>query len=151
VTQGSFSHIDSAGRLRMVDVSSKEPTNRRARASCLVVTTADVAGLPPRSDGLDIIQTARLSGIHAAKLTAMLVPLCHPIDVSDIQVDVATEPRGVTIHSTVATVARTGVEMEALTACLYSALSILDSLRQIDPEARVMDLAVVEKSGGRSG
>jgi cyclic pyranopterin monophosphate synthase len=146
----SFSHVDASGRLQMVDVSDKVPSRRTAQAECLIVTSVDVAGLDARTLGLDHIQTARLAGIQAAKLTAQLVPLCHPIGLDHIHVDVLAHERGFTVRSTVSTIARTGVEMEALCACAFGALSLLDSIIPHDRTARASGLEVLSKTGGKS-
>ena len=146
-----FSHVDHSGKIRMVDVSEKGATRRSAVASCVIRTTADLTRLPSDSDGLEMVHSARLAGIMAAKNTAQLIPLCHPLNLDDIQVDVTTDARGVEIESSVATMHQTGVEMEALTACAVTALSLLTSLLDIDRSARMDDLVLLRKSGGRSG
>jgi cyclic pyranopterin phosphate synthase len=144
-----FTHVDTSGKLRMVDVSNKTPTRRTSHASCLVVTDVDVTGRTFKE--LDPVHAARIAGILAAKQTATLIPLCHPINISDVQVDVTPVPKGLEIHAKIVTVDQTGVEMEALLACAMSALSIVSSLLGDDPSAHVEDLALLEKSGGKSG
>jgi len=139
----TLSHVDGSGKLQMVDVSAKEPTRRVARARCLVVTAETAAAL-------DAIQPSRLAGIQAAKQTASLIPLCHPLGLDNIQVDVAAHPRGLEVHAAVTTVARTGVEIEALTACAYCALSLLDALEAGGAPSRIAELAVLSKTGGKS-
>jgi cyclic pyranopterin phosphate synthase len=144
-----FTHVDTSGKLRMVDVSNKTPTRRTSHASCLVVTDVDVTGRTFKE--LDPVHASRIAGILAAKQTATLIPLCHPINISDVQVDVTPVPKGLEIHAKIVTVDQTGVEMEALLACAMSALSIVSSLLGDDPSAHVEDLALLEKSGGKSG
>lgn len=150
MTQEAFSHVDGDGRLSMVDVSGKAPTLRTARAGCRILTRVSTAQLGPGPDSLDVVHKARLSGITAAKRTSDLIPLCHPIGLDDIQVDVLARPDGFEVSSTVTTVGRTGVEMEALAASAFCALSLLASLRTLDPGAKMIDLAVREKTGGKS-
>ncbi len=132
----------------MVDISAKEPTQRVAHASCLVVVRADA---PSRDPGSDVILSARLSGIQAAKRTAALIPLCHPLALTSVAIEVVAHPRGYEVSSLVATRARTGVEMEALSACSFAALTLVASLVALDPYVRVEDLALRRKSGGKSG
>jgi len=147
----NFSHVDGSGKIRMVDVSEKRATRRSATASCVILTTADRSQLSSASSDLDRIHSARLAGIMAAKQTAQLIPLCHPLNLDDIQVDVLINEHGVEIQSSVATVHQTGVEMEALTACAVAALSLLTSLLTVDHSARMDDLVLLRKSGGESG
>jgi len=151
MAEPNFSHLDGDGRIQMVDISSKEMTRRVAQASCLVVTRIDGRSLEPRSDGFNVIQAARLTGIQTAKRTAELIPLCHPLPLTSIRLDVAEHPRGFLVRSEVATDNRTGVEMEALTACSYAALSLVNSLIANEPEAHVEDVILLRKSGGKSG
>lgn len=146
-----FTHLDDHGHVRMVDVSDKEPTRRSAVASCLVHSTHDVFALPGGPSGLEPVVAARLAGIQAAKRTSQLIPLCHPINLSDVDVEVTSGPEGTIVRATVVTVNRTGVEMEALTACAFAALSLLDALRSADPRASYDTLALDVKTGGRSG
>ncbi len=135
----------------MVDVSAKRSTRRRAEASCLVVTTADLAALAPREDGLGARHAARVAGVLAAKRTAELIPLCHSLALSDVDVAVTPVEGGLAVATTVTATQRTGVEMEALTACAVAALSLLQALREVDPLAHVERLALDYKAGGRSG
>ncbi|MGC8511256.1 MAG: cyclic pyranopterin monophosphate synthase MoaC, partial [Acidimicrobiales bacterium] len=120
-----FTHLDGEGRARMVDVSGKEPTRRTAEASCVVRSHVDVLALASSPGGLDPGLAARLAGIQAAKRTSRLIPLCHPVDLDDVHVEVERREDGVTVRATAVTVNRTGVEMEALTACSFAALSLL--------------------------
>ncbi|HQU00308.1 MAG TPA: cyclic pyranopterin monophosphate synthase MoaC [Acidimicrobiales bacterium] len=146
-----FTHVDKAGKLRMVDVSKKRATRRSAEASCYVRTTVDLAALPRDEHGVEPVHAARLAGVQAAKQTSSLIPLCHPLSLDDIQVDVTTSERGLEVASSVVTVHHTGVEMEALTACMVAALSLVSALKKSDPGASIEDLALLRKSGGRSG
>jgi cyclic pyranopterin monophosphate synthase len=145
-----FTHLDGDGRVRMVDVSDKEPTRRRAEASCVVRSHVDAFSLPAGPGGLDPVFAARLAGIQAAKRTAQLIPLCHPINLNDVQVEVTNGPDGVIVRATVVTVNRTGVEMEALTACSFAALSLVNALVAHDARARFEDLVLERKTGGKS-
>ena len=146
-----FSHVGSTGKLRMVDVSNKRRTLRKARAQCLVVTNVKMADIEPRDDGLDVEHVARVAGVLAAKRTAEIIPLCHTLHLSDVNVELVEIDTGVEVSSSVIANEATGVEMEALTACAFAALSILDALRALDPYARVDDLVLLEKEGGKSG
>jgi len=146
-----FSHINAEGKLRMVDVSNKRPTRRQAQASCHVLTVANVDSLEPRRDGLDPRHAARVAGVLAAKRTSDLIPLCHSLNLNDVDVEIVTGEGRVDISATVTATQRTGVEMEALTACAFAALSIVDALRRVDPNAQIDDLALLRKEGGRSG
>ena len=148
-----LTHVDSAGAARMVDVSAKEPTARTAVASGVLRTTAEVIDLL-RRDGLpkgDALATARIAGIMAAKRTPDLVPLCHPIALSGVVVELEAEGAEVRVRATVRTTDRTGVEMEALTAVTVGALALIDMVKAVDRHARITDVRVTAKSGGRSG
>ena len=149
MTEQEFSHLDSAGRLRMVDVSAKETTRRVARASCLVVVPSLQAATAPRDSGELLV--ARLAGIQAAKRTAELIPLCHPLSLSSVRLDVTEHPRGLLVSAEVVTNGRTGVEMEALTACSFAALTLLNAQVTSNPGALLEDITLLEKSGGKSG
>ncbi len=151
MNQPAFSHVDAAGRLAMVDVTDKTPTRRVAEARCLVVSHVDVLALAPSPSGFPPVVTARLEGIHAAKQTAELIPLCHPLALHDVAIDVVAHARGVAVTSRVVTVGRTGVEMEALTACSFAALGLLHFVLVLDPDARIEEAVVISKSGGASG
>jgi cyclic pyranopterin monophosphate synthase len=146
-----FSHLDAKGKLRMVDVSRKSPTRRKSHASCHVTTTVNVFDKKTEADEVDLVHAARIAGILAAKQTSQLIPLCHPLNISDVKVDVTPTSVGLEIHAKVVTVDLTGVEMEALVACAVTALSIVSSLLAEDPLARVEDLVLLRKSGGKSG
>ena len=149
---GSLTHIDEHGQARMVDVTAKPLTRRVALARCTVITTADATRvLSENPDGLDAAQGARFAGIQAAKQTASLIPLCHPIRLDRVMVDVAVDVHKIEISAVTEIVERTGVEMEALTACAFAALSLVKALIHVDPHASIEDLTLWHKSGGRSG
>jgi cyclic pyranopterin monophosphate synthase len=136
----------------MVDVMAKPLTRRVALARCAVVTVADatkVLGEVP--DDLDVVEGARFAGIQAAKQTALLIPLCHPIRIDRVRVEVAVDVHRIEISAVTEIVERTGVEMEALTACAVAALTLIKALIHADPEASVEELTLWHKSGGRSG
>jgi cyclic pyranopterin phosphate synthase len=136
----------------MVDVMAKPFTRRVALARCAVVTVADATKvLSEAPDGLDAVEGARFAGIQAAKQTALLIPLCHPIRIDRVTVDVAVDVHKIEISAVTEIVERTGVEMEALTACAVAALTLVKALIHVDPEASVEDLTLWHKSGGRSG
>jgi len=146
-----FSHVDGRGKLRMVDVSNKRRTLRKAWAQCHVVTEVKLGTIERRHDGLDVEHTARVAGVLAAKRTAEIIPLCHSLHLSDVNVEVVERDGRVEVFSSVVANESTGVEMEALTACAFAALSLLDSLAALDPEARMDDLVLLKKEGGKSG
>jgi cyclic pyranopterin phosphate synthase len=149
----TLTHFDAAGRAAMVDVSGKPETVRsataRARVDMLPETAAVIAG-GSASKG-DVLGVARLAGIMAAKRTADLIPLCHPLPISAVSVDVQVAGAGVEIAATVRTTGRTGVEMEALTAASVAALTVYDMCKSIDRAMRIGDVRVVHKDGGKSG
>jgi len=148
-----FTHLDSEGRARMVDVGGKEVTQRRAVARARVTMQEETA--QALADGTvakgDVLAVARVAGIQAAKRTSELIPLCHPLMLSSVQVDLTPGPSWVDIEAIVETVDRTGVEMEALTACSVAALTVYDMCKARDRAMQVEALGLVEKSGGRSG
>jgi cyclic pyranopterin phosphate synthase len=149
---GSLTHIDDHGRARMVDVMAKPLTHRVALAKCVVVTATDATKLLSElPDGLDAVQGARFAGIQAAKQTSSLIPLCHPIRIDRVAVDVTVDVHRIEISAVTEIVERTGVEMEALTACAFAALTLVKTLLHEDPEASIEDLTLWHKSGGRSG
>ena len=153
MAQHELSHVDEAGAARMVDVSGKEATARTAVASGVVRTTSEVIALL-RRDGLpkgDALATARLAGIMAAKRTPDLVPLCHPIAISGVKVDLETGDAEVRITATVRTTDRTGVEMEALTAVTGAGLALHDMIKAVDPAAVLDAVRVERKEGGKTG
>lgn len=148
-----LTHVDETGAARMVDVSGKAVTDRAAVATGRVLVSPDVVELL-RGDGVpkgDALAVARLAGIMAAKQTPSLIPLCHPLAISGIAVDLAVAEDAVEITATVRTTDRTGVEMEALTAVSVAALTVVDMVKAVDKAAVITDVRVESKSGGRSG
>jgi len=148
-----LTHIDAAGAARMVDVSAKAPTARTAVASGVLRTTAEVIDLL-RRDGLpkgDALATARIAGIMAAKRTPDLVPLCHPIALSGVVVELEAEGAEVRVRATVRTTDRTGVEMEALTAVAVAGLTLHDMIKAVDPAATLDEVRLLRKDGGKTG
>lgn len=148
-----FTHLDEAGRARMVDVGDKAATRRRAVARCTVTmspatSSAIASGSLPKGD---VLAAVRIAGIQAAKRTADLIPLCHPLALSAVSVEVSVGQGRVDIEAVVETTDRTGVEMEALTACSVAALTLYDMAKSADKGMVISDLALWEKSGGRSG
>jgi cyclic pyranopterin phosphate synthase len=151
--ESRLTHVDESGAARMVDVSAKDVTARTASASGRVLVSPDVVALL-RGEGVpkgDALGVARVAGIMAAKRTPDLVPLCHPIAVSGVNVDLSVEDEGVAIRATVRTSDRTGVEMEALTAVSVAALTLVDMVKAVDKAAVITDVRVDSKAGGRSG
>ena len=148
-----FTHLDPLGRARMVDVSAKEPSHRRAVARCRVTMepeTASKIASGAITKG-DVLSVARVAGIQAAKQTPHLLPLCHPLLVGAVLVNFRLEDTYVEVEANVDTVDRTGVEMEALTAAAVAALTIYDMCKSIDRSMTIGELALWEKTGGRSG
>jgi cyclic pyranopterin phosphate synthase len=147
-----LTHVDEHGKAHMVDVTGKPLTRRVAEARCLVRTTADVASVladPP--GGADLIETARFAGILAAKQTSSLIPLCHPIRIDGVRVDIEVAADGIGVTAVAEITDRTGVEMEALTACAVAALVLIQPLLAVDSSASVEALTLWYKAGGRSG
>ncbi|GGO88516.1 cyclic pyranopterin monophosphate synthase MoaC [Wenjunlia tyrosinilytica] len=148
-----LTHIDESGAARMVDVSEKEATARTARATGRVRVSPRVVELL-RGEGMpkgDALSVARIAGIMGAKRTPELIPLCHPIAISGVKVDLVVTDTGVDITATVRTADRTGVEMEALTAVSVAALTVVDMVKAVDKAAVITDIQVEEKTGGKSG
>jgi cyclic pyranopterin phosphate synthase len=149
----SFTHLDPLGRARMVDVTPKEPTHRRAVARCKVFmrpeTTAAVANREVKKG--DVLAVARVAGIQAAKRTSDMIPLCHPLLVGAVNINFEIGDDYIAVEANVDTVDRTGVEMEALHACATAALTIYDMCKSADRGMVIGDLALWEKTGGRSG
>jgi len=149
----SLSHVDEHGAARMVDISAKVPTHRSATAVGVVRTTADVvsrlteAGLPKG----DALATARIAAIQAAKRTSDLIPLCHQIPLSSVDVDFGVVDTAVEVIVTARTTGRTGVEMEALTAVSVGALTIYDMVKALDPAAVIERIHLLRKEGGKTG
>ena len=153
MAQEELTHVDAAGAARMVDASEKDATARRAVASGIVRTTAEVVALL-RRDGLpkgDAIATARLAGIMGAKRTPDLIPLCHPIAISGAKVELELGETDVRITAAVKTTDRTGVEMEALTAVAVAGLALHDMIKAVDPGAVLDAVRVESKEGGKTG
>ncbi|MFF0586254.1 cyclic pyranopterin monophosphate synthase MoaC [Streptomyces sp. NPDC003781] len=151
--QGRLTHIDEAGAARMVDVSGKDVTARTARASGRVLVAPRVVELL-RGEGVpkgDALATARIAGIMGAKRTPDLIPLCHPLSVSGVKLDLSVADDAVEITATVKTTDRTGVEMEALTAVSVAALTVVDMVKAVDKGAVITDVRVEQKTGGKSG
>jgi cyclic pyranopterin phosphate synthase len=151
--EARLTHVDEAGAARMVDVTAKAVTDRVAVASGRVVVSDDVVALL-RGDGVpkgDALGVARVAGIMAAKRTPDLVPLCHPLAISGVTVDLEVQDDAITITATVRTADRTGVEMEALTAVSVAALTVVDMVKAVDKAAVITDVRVESKSGGKSG
>ncbi len=148
-----LTHLDESGAARMVDVSGKEVTARSATASGRVLVSPEVIALL-RGDGVpkgDALSVARLAGIMGAKQTPQLIPLCHPLMLSSVTVDLAVTDDAVVILARVATNERTGVEMEALTAVSVAALTVVDMVKAVDKGAVISDVRVETKTGGKSG
>ena len=150
---GRLTHVDEHGAARMVDVSAKDVTARTASASGRVLVSPAVVELL-RGEGMpkgDTLAVARLAGIMGAKQTPSLIPLCHPLALSSVTVDLVVADDAVEIVATVATTDRTGVEMEALTAVSVAALTVIDMVKAVDKGAVITDVRVETKTGGRSG
>ncbi|MEV6314634.1 cyclic pyranopterin monophosphate synthase MoaC [Streptomyces sp. NPDC051776] len=148
-----LTHVDEVGAARMVDVSGNDITARTSRASGRVRVSARAVELL-RGDGVpkgDVLATARVAGIMGAKRTPDLMPLCHPLAVSGVELDLSVADDAVKIVATVKTMDRTGVEMEALTAVSVAALTVIDMIKEVDKAAVITDVQVEEKTGGKSG
>jgi cyclic pyranopterin phosphate synthase len=148
-----LTHLDAAGQARMVDVSGKDVTARSARAAGRVLLSAAAVaalreGRMPKGDALAV---ARIAGIQGAKRTPDLIPLCHPIGLHSVTVDLEVRDDGVRIVAATRTADRTGVEMEALTAVAVAALALIDMVKAVDPAAVISDVRVEEKTGGKTG
>jgi cyclic pyranopterin phosphate synthase len=153
MSEPTFSHLNESGQAHMVNVGGKDITSRRAVARCNVqmspATSAAIASASlPKGD---VIATARIAGIQAAKKTSDLIPLCHPLMLSAVTVNISIGEGVVAIEAIVETTGQTGVEMEALTACSVAALTIYDMCKSADKSMMIGELALWEKSGGRSG
>ena len=148
-----LTHLDAAGRARMVDVSAKDVTVRTATASGRVLLSAPAVaalrdGAVPKGDALAV---ARIAGIAGAKRTADLIPLCHPLALHAVSVELTVEDTGVAITASVRTADRTGVEMEALTSVSVAALTLIDMIKSVDKGAVITDVRLETKDGGKSG
>lgn len=153
MSEPSFSHLDASGNAHMVDVGDKAVSRRRAVARGEVLMSPQTAraitdGALPKGD---VLAVARIAGIQAAKRTSDLVPLCHPLMLSTVSVDLTVVDTGVQIEATVETTGQTGVEMEALTACSVAALTLYDMCKSADKDMVIGNIALWHKSGGRSG
>ena len=146
-----LSHYDRAGRARMVDVSGKTPTRREAEASAFVAIKPSVMKALPENPKGDPLEVARVAGIMAAKRTAHLIPMCHPLPLSLVDVEMRLCENGVAITSKVTTTAETGVEMEALVAVAVSALTTFDMVKGADKAIEIREIVLERKSGGKSG
>ena len=153
MSNSDLTHIDAAGHAHMVDVADREVTTRTATTVGRVLLSAEVVSL--LRDGAvpkgDVLATARIAGIMATKRTPDLIPLCHPIAVHGVSVDLEVLDDGVNITATVKTADRTGVEMEALTAVAVAGLTVIDMVKAIDPGATITDVKMIHKDGGRNG
>jgi len=146
-----LSHYDDSGRARMVDVSDKKASAREAEASAFVAMSADVLDSLGNNPKGDPLETARLAGIMAAKKTAELIPLCHPLPLTHVDVELRECENGIAISSRVRTTAETGVEMEALVAASIAALTVYDMCKALDKGIEIRELVLQRKSGGKSG
>jgi cyclic pyranopterin monophosphate synthase len=146
-----LSHYDRAGRAQMVDVSAKAPSRRMAAASAFVFMKPAVLRALPKNPKGDALEVARLAGIMAAKRTPELIPMCHPLSLSHVDVTMRLCENGVAITSQVSTTAVTGVEMEALTAACVAALTVYDMCKALDKGIEIREIALERKAGGKSG
>jgi cyclic pyranopterin phosphate synthase len=146
-----LSHYDQSGRARMVDVSAKTASVRQAEASAFVLMSTAVLDSLGRNPKGDPLETARLAGIMAAKKTADLIPLCHPLPLSHIDVELRQCENGIAISSSVKTTAETGVEMEALVAASVAALTVYDMCKALDKGIEIREIVLQHKSGGKGG
>lgn len=149
----NLTHIDADGNAHMVDVADRDVTVRTASATGRVLLSPKVVAML-RDNSVpkgDVLATARIAGIMGAKRTPDLIPLCHPIAIHGVNLDLTTEDFGVQINVSVKTADRTGVEMEALTAVSVAALTVIDMVKAIDPGAQITDVGITEKDGGRNG
>ena len=146
-----LSHYSKDGSVRMVDVSKKKATARRARAAGFVRMSREVLGRLPQNPKGNPLEISRIAGIQAAKQTSSLVPLCHPLPLSHVDVQLRTVSGGIEIEATVSTKASTGVEMEALTAVMIAALTLYDMCKAVDKSMTITDICLLEKTGGKSG
>ena len=146
-----LSHYDAAGKARMVDVSEKRETRRTASAQAFVKIRPAVLGKLPQNPKGDPLEVARIAGISAAKRTSELIPMCHPLLLTHVDVSARVEAQGVRISASAATTGPTGVEMEALTAAAVAALTVYDMTKALDKGIEIQEICLVEKTGGKSG
>ena len=150
-THAKLSHFRKSGQASMVDVSAKQPTRRTATASAFVELSTEVLAALPNSPKGFPLEVARVAGIQAAKRTADLIPMCHPLTLTHVDVQAEIAQGGVRIEATVATTGPTGVEMEALTAAAVAALTVYDMTKAIDKSIVIREIRLETKSGGKSG
>lgn len=146
-----LSHFDEAGEARMVDVSGKSETRREAEASAFVAMSHETLAALPHNKKGNPLEVARIAGIQAAKRTAELIPMCHPLPLSFVDVHTEVMAGGIAIRATAATTAVTGVEMEAMTAAAVAALTVYDMCKAMDKGIAIRELQLERKSGGKSG
>ena len=149
--KNKLSHYDEAGKATMVDVSGKAPSRREAEASAFVEMSPQVLGALPDNPKGNPLEVARFAGISAAKRTAELIPMCHQLPLSFVDVTTRVCENGVSIHSRAATTAQTGVEMEALVAASVAALTVYDMCKALDKGIAIREVVLERKSGGKSG
>jgi cyclic pyranopterin phosphate synthase len=149
--QSKLSHYDDAGQASMVDVSAKQSTRRTATASAFVELSATVLAALPSNPKGNPLEVARIAGMQGAKRTSELIPMCHPLALTHVDVQVDIVPGGVRILATAATVGPTGVEMEALTAATVAALTVYDMTKALDKGIVIREIKLESKSGGKSG
>ncbi len=146
-----LSHYDAKGKARMVDVSAKNESRRTAKAQAFVKISPAVLRALPRNPKGDPLEVARVAGVMAAKKTSELVPMCHPLPLTHVDVEAIVGRGGVRITATAATTAQTGVEMEALTAVTVAALTVYDMTKALDKSIEIQDVYLLEKTGGKNG
>ena len=146
-----LSHYDASGQAHMVDVAAKSATRREAVASAFVELSPEVLAALPRNPKGNPLEVARFAGIQAAKRTSELIPMCHPLALSFVDVQTTLTPTGVAVEATASTVAGTGVEMEAMVAASIAALTIYDMTKALDKRIRIREVILLRKSGGKSG
>jgi len=146
-----LSHYNAAGEASMVDVGGKPETRRTARAHAFVKMSAEVIAALPNNPKGDPLAVARIAGILAAKKTSDLIPMCHSLPLSHVDIETIVEPEGIRVFATAATDAKTGVEMEALVAASVAALTIYDMTKALDKRIEIQDVFLLEKTGGKSG
>lgn len=146
-----LSHFDESGAVSMVDVGAKPATRRVATARAFVAMSREVLAALPRNPKGNPLEVARIAGIQAAKRTADLIPLCHPLPLSHVDVTAEVEESGVVVTATAATQAATGVEMEAMTAASVAALTVYDMCKALDKGIEIRSIVLIEKAGGKSG
>lgn len=151
----SFTHIDDEGRVRMVDVTAKKPTERKAVAGGMISMNSETFELIKNQKVKkgNVLETARIAGIMAAKKTAELIPMCHPLNITHVQVDFSPDAAAscIGIEAAVRAIDQTGVEMEAITAVSVAALTIYDMCKSSDKEMTISKIQLLKKSGGKSG